>query len=87
VLDQFKKAADKDAPWTRALSAIKNVAKYYGKIDDVSKFAIYKQMRTDGADHAEALLEAMKWGMDYSLTSRSVKGFRQTVTSFLSYQY
>ncbi len=87
VLDQFKKAADKDAPWTRALSAIKNVAKYYGKIDDVSKFAIYKQMRTDGADHAEALLEAMKWGMDYSLTSRSVKGFRQTVTPFLSYQY
>jgi len=87
VLEQFRKVGTKDAIWTRALLAIKNVAKYYGKIDDVSKFAIYKQMRKDGADHAEALLEAMKWGMDYSLASRSIKGARQTVLPFATYQY
>lgn len=63
------------------------VAKFYGKIDDFNKYAIYRQMRKDGADTAEALREAQKWGMDYSLASRSVKQARRHAIPFLTYQY
>lgn len=86
VLDEFKKIEKPGVTWDKVLSTVKNVAKYYGKIDDVSKFSIFLQLRNEGVDTADAALEAMKWGMDYSLTSRSVKGLRQTVLPFLTYQ-
>jgi hypothetical protein len=33
------------------------------------------------------VLEAQKWGMDYSLASRSVKSLRRHIVPFISYQY
>ncbi|HPX31374.1 MAG TPA: hypothetical protein PKW92_09850 [Smithella sp.] len=80
VLNEFRKA--ETGRWDRVLTTVKNVAKYYGRIDDISKLAIFKQMRETGATIDEAALEAMKWGMDYSLTSRSIKGLRQTIVPF-----
>lgn len=85
VLAEFRKA--ESGRIDKILTAVKNVAKYYGKIDDISKFAIYRQMRVSGAPVDKATLEAMKWGMDYSLTSRSIKGLRQTIMPFATYQY
>ncbi len=85
ILNQFSKA--KGGTYAEILDAVKNVAKYYGRIDDVSKFAIFRQLRVDGLPVEVATLEAQKWGMDYSLASRSVKHLRQHIVPFLSYQY
>jgi N12 class adenine-specific DNA methylase/uncharacterized protein YqiB (DUF1249 family) len=85
VLEEFRKA--RSGRIDQVFMAIKNVAKYYGKIDDINKLAIYIQMRKEGVGIDEATLEAMKWGMDYSLSSRSVKGLRQTIVPFITYQY
>lgn len=85
VLDEFRKV--KGGRIDQILIAVKNVAKYYGKIDDISKLAIFIEQREAGKPVDEATLEAMKWGMDYSLTSRSIKGLRQTIVPFATYQY
>ncbi len=85
VLQEFRKI--ESGRIDQILSAVKNVAKYYGRIDDISKFAIFLQMRKAGAPIDKAAIEAMKWGMDYSLTSRSIKGLRQTIMPFATYQY
>lgn len=69
------------------LNSVKKVGKYYGRIDDINKLAIYKQMRKAGHDKGTSVLEAMKWGMDYSLASRSVKSLRKHIMPFISYQY
>lgn len=73
--------------WDTFISAMHKASKYYGKIDDINKMAIFKQLRQDGVPVKEALLEAQKWGMDYSLASRSVKELRRHAVPFLSYQY
>ncbi len=85
VLDEFRKV--KGGRIDQILIAVKNVAKYYGKIDDINKLAIFIERREAGTSIDEATLEAMKWGMDYSLTSRSIKGLRQTIMPFATYQY
>lgn len=85
--------------WDSFLTFIGNISKYYGKIDDVAKFTIYKQLRTSGKLNRlgigdgvptpieYAILEAQKWGMDYSLASRSVKHLRRHIIPFSTYQY
>lgn len=80
VLDEFRKV--KAGRIDQLLIALKNVAKYYGKIDDINKLAIFIEQRKAGKPIDEATLEAMKWGMDYSLTSRAIKGLRQTIMPF-----
>ncbi|EFK06726.1 DNA repair protein [delta proteobacterium NaphS2] len=85
VLDEFRKA--QSGNYFKILIAIKNLAKLYGKIDDINKHAIFLQMRRDGHSLEESVLEAMKWGMDYSLASRSVKHLRRHLVPFLSYNY
>ena len=85
LLDEFTKV-DRGA-WHTFLGSLKNLAKYYGKIDDVAKHTIYVQMRNDGHDIGESILEAQKWGMDYSLASRSIKEARRHIIPFISYQY
>ncbi len=69
------------------LGAIKNLAKYYGKIDDLSKLAIFRNLREKGISVEQAVLEAQKWGMDYSLAPRSIKELRKHALPFISYQY
>ena len=85
VLEEFRKA--KSGRIDKVLIALKNLAKHYGKIDDINKHAIFVQLRKEGTPIDKAALEAMKWGMDYSLTSRSIKGLRQTIMPFSTYQY
>lgn len=85
--------------WSTFLNFIGKISKFYGKIDDLAKFTIYKQLRTSGKLNRfgigtgkvmpvdDAILEAQKWGMDYSLASRSVKHLRRQILPFGTYQY
>lgn len=83
IMDEFKKAQSGNL--FKVIQAVRGAAKYYGRIDDFSKLAIFRQMREDGASVDEAAVEAMKWGMDYSLASRSVKGLRRHIVPFGTY--
>jgi len=85
ILNVFSKV--KTGHYAEFLNAARNVAKYYGKIDDIAKHTIFVQMRKAGNPIDVSILEAAKWGMDYSLASRSVKHLRQHIVPFISYQY
>jgi hypothetical protein len=85
VLDEFRKA--EGGRLDRFLIAVKNVAKYYGRIDDISKHALFLQQRKEGKSIDEAAVHALKWAMDYSLASRSVKVARRHLLPFFTYQY
>lgn len=85
VIAEFSKI--EATKWDTFMGGVRGVAKYYGKIDDINKMAIFKQLRQEGVPLQEALLEAQKWGMDYSLASRSVKELRRHAVPFISYQY
>lgn len=85
VLNEFKNAQGKG--FGSLLNAVKNVAKYYGKIDDFAKHTIFVQLKKSGMSTEDAVLEAQKWGMDYSLAPRSVKHLRRNLIPFASYQY
>lgn len=69
------------------METIRSLAKFYGKIDDVGKLAKFIEQRQAGKSAKEAAREANKWGMDYSLASRSVKVARRFVIPFGSYTY
>lgn len=73
--------------WGKFYTAVSNVAKYYGRIDDIAKHTIYVQLRGKGVPIGEAVVEAQKWGMDYSLGSRSIKELRRHIIPFGTYQY
>ncbi len=85
VLESLRKA--ESGRIDKVMIFIKDVAKFYGRIDDLFKLAMYRQQRESGKTIEQAALHAMKWGMDYSLSSRSVKGLRQTIMPFATYQY
>ena len=83
----------------RLMEFLVKISRYYGHIDVIAKYSIYRQMRTTGTLNKlgyasgtpstirEAADEALKWGMDYSLASRSIKGGRKFVVPFITYQY
>ena len=73
--------------WNTFIEFAQKAASYYGKIDDFFKLTIFHQLRRSGVSVDTALLEAQKWGMDYSLAARSIKGARRTVAPFITYQY
>jgi len=85
VFDAWKQVDG--SSYSQIIGALKKVAGYYGKIDDVAKYAIYHQLRRDGSSIEDAVLEAQKWGMDYSLANRSVKHLRRHLMPFSTYQY
>lgn len=85
VLQEFRHA--ETGRIDKVVTAIKNIAKYYGSIDDFFKLSLFRHSRESGMSVDQAALHAMKWGMDYSLTSRSIKGLRQTIMPFATYQY
>jgi len=86
VLKTFQKA--KGGAVDKFFMAVTEAAKYYGKIDDIAKMSLFKDAVTkQGMSVPDAVLYAHKWGMDYSLASRSVKHGRRYVLPFLSYQY
>ncbi|MHC4635766.1 MAG: hypothetical protein ACYSYU_11250, partial [Planctomycetota bacterium] len=70
------------------IRAAGKLAKYYGRIDDIAKLSLYRHAVTKkGMSPGLAAVHAQKWGMDYSMASRSVKGARRTVLPFVTYQY
>ena len=85
ILDDFKNVNPNK--WDTFMAFLQKQSRHYGRIDDVAKFAIYHQMRRDGHSRMDATLEAQFWGMDYSLTSRSIKEARRHAVPFVSYQY
>ncbi len=86
VLRTFEKA--KGSSVDKFFMAVTDAAKYYGKIDDIAKMALFKDAVTkQGMNTTDAVLYAQKWGMDYSLASRSIKHGRRYALPFLSYQY
>lgn len=87
VMGSIKKWEKSDNLLTKSLDFTKDIAKYYGKIDDFFKAAKYMEQVGSGATKAQAALEAHKWGMDYSLVHPSVKWARRHVMPFISYQY
>ena len=75
----------------RHLTAIMDFARkmtsFYGRIDDVFKFAKFIQQIEKGATPARAAVDAQKWGMDYSLAHPAVKGARRSVMPFITWWY
>jgi hypothetical protein len=69
------------------LALAKDLAKYYGKVDDLFKFTKFEEQMSKGVGFEKAMNEANKWGMDYSLASRSVKAARRFAMPFVTYQY
>jgi|GEM_PF-3822318 len=98
VLDHLEKTgAHKN--WFKFMTWLTKQTKYYGKIDELAKLSIYKQLRTKGSlnrfgfatgkkvNKYEAAMIAVKWGMDYSLASTSIKKLRKQLIPFVTYQY
>jgi hypothetical protein len=86
ILNEFSHAKT-EGTYSHIVDAVKNLAKYYGRIDDVNKFSIFRQLRSEGNPLEVSVLEAQKWGMDYSLASRSIKHLRQWIIPFATYDY
>jgi hypothetical protein len=72
---------------TGIFGMLNKLAKYYGKIDDITKMAKFTEQLEKGVTPAKAAIEAHKWGMDYSLANPTIKVARQHIAPFISYQY
>jgi len=66
---------------------ITKLAKYYGKIDDFFKLTKLIEQTKKGVSIEKGIIEAQKWGMDYSLATPAVKYARRFIMPFASYQY
>lgn len=69
------------------IGKMKDLAKYYGKIDDFFKLAKFIEQREAGVPIGKAVIQAQKWGMDYSIAHPSIKMARRFVSPFVSYTY
>jgi hypothetical protein len=88
ISDVFSEIALKKGKGFWPLEAAGKLAKYYGRIDDIAKIALFRHaIERRGFAPGLAIVHAQKWGMDYSLVARGVKGGRRTVLPFVSYQY
>jgi hypothetical protein len=83
VLDTVKTMQKKND----VFGGIMKLAKYYGKIDDYFKLTKYIEQRNAGSTIETSVLEAQKWGMDYSRAHPFIKVARQHAAPFVSYQY
>jgi ppGpp synthetase/RelA/SpoT-type nucleotidyltranferase len=66
---------------------IQKLAKYYGKIDDFFKLTKLIEQTEKGIPIEKGIIEAQKWGMDYSLAAPAVKYARRFIVPFATYQY
>jgi hypothetical protein len=66
---------------------ISKLARYYGKIDDFFKMTKLIEQTEKGIPIEKGIIEAQKWGMDYSLATPAVKYARRFIMPFASYQY
>jgi len=76
------KRLPEDSTMAMLLEKFMDLGKYYGKIDDVQKLAMYKYQKNLGLDNAEAARVAIKWGMDYSFVHPLVRQLRQHAVPF-----
>ena len=83
VLKEFKTVNSLES----LLAKISNLGRFYGKIDDISKLVKFKHELNNGAKLSDAFFEAQKWGMDYSVAPRFIKGARSSVLPFVTYPY
>jgi len=99
ALDHFQKA-QAHTTWFKFMSWVSKSTHLYGKIDEVAKLSIYRQLREKGrlnrvglalsgekVNPYEAAIIASRYGMDYSLASRSIKHLRKQISPFVTYQY
>ena len=85
IYNNFK-AMNKNS-WFDIVGQVSKLAKFYGKIDDVFKMAKYIEQIETGVPHGEAVVEANKWGMDYSAAHPSIKYLRRHILPMGSYSY
>ena len=72
---------------TEVINVVQKIGKYYGKIDDVSKLAMYKYLRESGKTIDEAIAGAAEAGMDYSLVHPAIRAARSYYVPFATYMY
>ena len=87
IYNQFDKM--NNGSWYDIVGHLVYISKYYGKIDDITKMAKYVEQIENGVPHGQAMVEAQKWGMDYSLTHPSIKYVRTyaPIIPFATYAY
>ena len=85
VIDQFKSL--QGGTMADIVGVARNLAKYYGRIDDLFKTAKFLEQRAKGIDIPKAAIEANKWGMDYSLADPSIKWARKHFIPFVSFSF
>ncbi len=71
--------------YAAVMSKLKEITKYYGKIDDVFKGGRVMWEIDKGRDMAKAVDEALFWGMDYSLVHPAVREVRKGGLPFVTY--
>lgn len=85
VMDQFRNL--KGDTFADVVGGIKNLSKYYGRIDDFFKYTKLLDGLDNGLSFDKAIIEAQKWVMDYSLADPSIKWARKHFVPFASYSY
>jgi len=85
VMDQFRHL--KGDTFADVVGAMRNLSKYYGRIDDFFKYTKLLDGLDNGLSFDKAIQEGQKWGMDYSLAEPSIKWARKHAVPFISYQY
>jgi hypothetical protein len=88
-LSEILDIAMKEGTLKNMLDMGRELGKYYGKIDDVFKFAKMIEGLEKGLSVPEAARLGIKWGMDYSLVHPAVKYIRTNPfgAPFVTYQY
>jgi hypothetical protein len=66
---------------------VSDLAKYYGKVDDIWKLVKFTEQIENGVDFKTAAREANKWVMDYSLVHPAISAARKHIMPFVTYQY
>ena len=85
IYETFKKMNSNS--WFDIVHQAAKLGKYYGKIDDVFKMAKYMEQIENGVSSEESIIQAQKWGMDYSTAHPSIKYLRRHLMPFASYSY
>jgi len=69
------------------VAGLKKMAGFYGKIDDFFRLNMFVYHRSRGVPVKDAMLEAQKWTMDYSLVHPSISAARRHIAPFVTFQY
>ena len=73
--------------WNKIVRGSLKLTELYGKVDDFYKLAKFIEQMEKKVGVEKAIIEANKWGMDYSVAHPLIKSARQNIMPFASYQY